>query len=524
MYIRRIVGIIFILNSKRCQKVNQVSATKFHVLTKKNELLYFDIKVLILVIEGRVYSFGFFRNVTESKKAAIKLKNSEERYRELFNNITNGVVVCKTVDKGNDFVIVDFNKTAEKIEKIKKETVIGKRITSVFPSVKEFGLLDAFKNVFRTGKVKAFPIFLYKDERISGWREHLIYKLPSGEIVAIYSDLTEQKREEKKIKEDAIRLNQIIENTKDWVWEVDGSGLYTYSNDSVYDILGYTRDEIVGKKFFYDFFESEERERLKKEAFNVFKKRLSFRNFENINISKDGKKIYLSTSGTPILDDEEELLGYRGLDSDITAIKNNEIVLEQHRKKLTKMVKEKNQKLEKEHYHLLKAQEIAHVGTWEYEFESGYLEFTKEAYKIFGIKEGSKITYETFIKSIYHDDRQFVKHYWISIAEGKIFDIEHRVNVADEVKWVRESAEIIYKGKKAVKVIGTVLDITKQKEDEQSRFLMEKQLSFARKMQTIGSLANGMGHEFNNIIGVIMGLSELLLNNKNIKDTEKKTY
>ncbi len=491
-------------------------------LSKKKELLFFDIKVLVLVIEGLVYCFGFFRNVTESKKAAIKLKDSEERYRELFDNITNGVVVYKAVDKVEDFIIVDFNKTAEKIEQINKESVLGKKVTSVFPGVKKLGLFKAFKEVYRTGKAKTFPIFLYKDDRISGWRENLIYKLPSGEIVSVYSDLTEQKREERRIKEDAIRLNQIIKDTKDWVWEVDTSGLYTYSNDSVYDILGYSKEEIVGEKYFYDLFEPEGKETLKLKAFEAFKKRLPFRNFENINISKNGKKVYLLTSGSPVLGEDKELLGYRGLDSDITAIKNNEIILEQHRKKLTKMVKDKTQKLEKEHYHLLKAQEIAHVGTWEYSFKTGVLEFTKESYRIFGIKENTRITYDVFIRSIFPDDRPLVKHYWIGIAEGKVFDIEHRINAEDNIRWVRESAEVIYKNRKAIKVIGTVLDITKQKESEQSRLLMEKQLSFARKMQTIGSLANGMGHEFNNIIGVIMGLSELLLNSNNIKDADKK--
>ena len=74
--------------------------------------------------------------------------------------------------------------------------VIGKKVTEVFPGIIEFGLLDVLKDVWKTGKSINHPVTIYEEERIKGWRENYVYKLPTGEIVAVYIDVTEQKRAE----------------------------------------------------------------------------------------------------------------------------------------------------------------------------------------------------------------------------------------------------------------------------------------------------------------------------------------
>ncbi|MHA1805367.1 MAG: PAS domain-containing sensor histidine kinase [Promethearchaeota archaeon] len=128
-----------------------------------------------------------------------KLRISEKEYQELFNNINCGVAVYEAKDDGEDFIFVDFNLAAERIEQVKKEDIIGKSIIQVFPGVKEFGLFKVFQRVWRTGKPEVHPDRLYKDHRIEGWRRNYVYKLPTGKVVAVYSDVTRQKISEQKL-------------------------------------------------------------------------------------------------------------------------------------------------------------------------------------------------------------------------------------------------------------------------------------------------------------------------------------
>jgi len=137
----------------------------------------------------------------ERKQAEETLKNSEAKFKELFNTMTSGVAVYEAIDNGEDFVFKDFNHAAEIIENVRGGDVLGKRISEAFPGVEEFGLLKVLQRVWRTGKAEYFPEMFYQDERHRGWRENWIYKLPRGEIVAVYNDITERKQLETEKKE-----------------------------------------------------------------------------------------------------------------------------------------------------------------------------------------------------------------------------------------------------------------------------------------------------------------------------------
>ncbi|MCK4352834.1 PAS domain S-box protein [candidate division WOR-3 bacterium] len=134
---------------------------------------------------------------------------------------------------------------------------------------------------------------------------------------------TEHKRMEEELRESNKRFRDIVENALEWIWEVDANGKYTYVSHVVEKILGYKPEEIL-EKHFYDLFYPEDREKLKKVAFKVFAKKQSFSEFKNRNMHKNGKTVWLSTSGVPILDEKGTLLGYRGADIDITECKRAE--------------------------------------------------------------------------------------------------------------------------------------------------------------------------------------------------------
>ena len=93
------------------------------------------------------------------------------------------------------------------------------------------------------------------------------------------------------------------------------------------DILGYSPDELVGQKHFYDLFAPEAREELKEAALAAFDRKESIRKLINPNVHKDGRIVILETSGSPVLDEKGRLLGYRGADTDITERKHAEKAL-----------------------------------------------------------------------------------------------------------------------------------------------------------------------------------------------------
>ncbi|MFW6129173.1 MAG: PAS domain S-box protein [Candidatus Aminicenantaceae bacterium] len=172
--------------------------------------------------QGRISGVVFiFRDVTEDYQMLEELIVREIRFRQLFENMSSAVAVYKAVEEGYDFKFLDFNKAAEKIENISKDEVIGKRVTEVFPGVKEFGLLDVFQRVWKTGKPEEHPVSQYKDDRIAGWRDNFVYKLPTGEIVAIYDDVTELKQTEEALKKKHDEMFALFDNMEEVIYVTD---------------------------------------------------------------------------------------------------------------------------------------------------------------------------------------------------------------------------------------------------------------------------------------------------------------
>jgi PAS domain S-box-containing protein len=122
---------------------------------------------------------------------------------------------------------------------------------------------------------------------------------------------------EESLKQSEERLRDIMFSTMDWVWEVDKNGCYTYSSQRDIDLFDVAPDEIIGKTPF-DFMAPEEAERTAAVFSEIAAQKKPIKDFENWNIGKDGKRICLLTNGVPVLDKDGQLLGYRGVDKNIT--------------------------------------------------------------------------------------------------------------------------------------------------------------------------------------------------------------
>ncbi len=207
-----------------------------------------EIRVQERTTELAIANEGLEQEIRERKKAEETLSESEIRFRELFDNMSSGVAIYAAKEGGKDFVFINFNHAAEKIESIKKEDLLGKSVLEVFPGVMDFGLFDVFQRVLHTGKPEHLPISFYKDERIVGWRENYVYKLPSGGIVTVYEDITERKQAEDALRESEEKVRSITASAQDAVIMVDNDETISFWNEAAERIFGYTEQEMIGTK------------------------------------------------------------------------------------------------------------------------------------------------------------------------------------------------------------------------------------------------------------------------------------
>ena len=131
----------------------------------------------------------------------------------------------------------------------------------------------------------------------------------------------------------------------------------------------------------------------------------------------------------------------------------------------------------KQQYFLNKAQEIGHIGTWELDFKKNELTGTDEIYRIFGIPFGMDLTYENLLNCVHPDDREYVELKRDALLKAKIHDIEYRILVDGNVKWVKRKAELEFNEKyECIRATGVVQDITDRKLAEEALLESEKRL------------------------------------------------
>jgi PAS domain S-box-containing protein len=272
--------------------------------------------------EGNIIGIGgTTRDISERKQVAQALRESEERMRAIIEGTPHLFFYIQDAQANTTYV----SPTIENITGYKAETWLQR---------KDWFITDAAVNQAAREITQAHLRGEFKKEAVLVEIRHAnghpilleAYEYPitkNGEVVGLQGvahDITRRKLTETSLRESEERLHDIIYSMADWVWEVDGNGVYTYSSEKVKDFLGTSPEDIIGKTPF-DFMPADEAKRVAAIFSEISANKLPIKNLENWNIGINGEKICLLTSGVPILDEKGNLKGYRGVDKDITTSK-----------------------------------------------------------------------------------------------------------------------------------------------------------------------------------------------------------
>jgi PAS domain S-box-containing protein len=132
---------------------------------------------------------------------------------------------------------------------------------------------------------------------------------------------------ERALRKSEFKFEDMIETDSQCTWDIDLDKRFTRVSPSIEKILGYKPEEMVGK-YFYDFFDHKDRDKLDEKTSCAFSEKRFIRDFSVRCLHRGGRSVWTSISGVPMLDEESELLGFRGVIQDISEIKNYEEKLE----------------------------------------------------------------------------------------------------------------------------------------------------------------------------------------------------
>ncbi|MFH1115672.1 MAG: PAS domain S-box protein [Pseudomonadota bacterium] len=431
------------------------------------------------------YFISVVEDISDRKNAEHALRLSEERYRAMFANMKSGVAVYEAIDEGEDFMFTDFNRAAELISRIAKEEVVGRRLLEKFPRMDKFGLPAALQSVYRTGQPRHLPAAYYKDEFREGWRENFIYKLPSGEVVAMYEDVTDRKRSEEALRDSERRFRTIYELAPVMIHSIDRNAIIRNVNRKWIEELGYGRDQVVGKQI--DFLMTPgSRVRLHKILPHYWREgRVSDIPYQYIK--NDGRVIDVLLDSVAVSDGEWGEVSISVV-RNITEQKQAEEALRQSESTLRTLI------------------QTAPIGIgvltgdlslgWTNQLLCRMLDYSRE--EITG--RNARILFES--------DEEFLRVARIAhpdMGNRGTGTVETRLRNKDGACFdVLFSSSIIVPGDFSQGLVFTVMDMTERKK-------LEEQLLRSQKMQALGTLSGGIAHDFNNLLQVIQGYADLAL-------------
>ena len=305
-----------------------------------------------------------------------------------------------------------------------------------------------------------------------------------------------RKRAEAALRESNVRFDQLAEQSGTITWEVDADGLYTYVSSVSEAVWGYPPEELVGRMYVFDLHPEPGREAFRKSCLATLARKKPFRDKESAVQAKDGRIVWVSTNGIPLLDADGSFWGYRGSDTNITGRREAEKALIKSEEQLSLAI------------------EGSGVGLWDWHVLTGETSFNERWAGMLGytLAELTPVSIKTWVSLCHPDDLARSDELLKLHFSGKlpIYEAETRMKHRDgHWVWVLDRGSVVEwdDAGQPARVTGTHLDIT-------DRVRHEEEIVASLKQKE--SLLREVHHRVRNNMQVILSL--LNLQAKKIRD------
>jgi PAS domain S-box-containing protein len=312
-------------------------------------------------------------------------------------------------------------------------------------------------------------------------------------------------RTEEELREDKEFMERTFDSLMDTFFVFDSNtGKALQWNQAFMEMSGYSDEEIAANKAPDSYYSEQDMQKAAAFINDLTKKGSGEIKLELI--SKDGKRIPTEYRAVLINDSKGEPKHIIAIGRDITKRQAAEKALHESEALLNEVG------------------EIAKIGGWEMDMTTRQAKWTKETYDIVEIDLDQTIPGpDEHLEYYLPEYREAISQAMTAlIEEDKPLFFEAPAKTAKgNTKWFRAQGRAIRENGKAVRLVGTLQDITEKKQTEEKMDLLDGQLRQAQKMEALGTLAGGVAHDFNNILTAIIGYSELVLDELNEDDSLK---
>ncbi|MGB9938915.1 PAS domain S-box protein [Methanosarcina sp.] len=457
--------------------------------------------------EGHVRgSVAAFMDLTERKQAEEALRKSEERYRVLFTNMTDGFGLVEVIYDRNgkpyDYRYLELNPAFELILGVKREQLLGRTMLEVFPNAAPVAI-EKYSEVALSGKPAHFEIFSQIANR---YLDIYAFSPEKGKLALIIRDVTERKKIEKDLQESEEKYRNIVETASEGIWIGDPEARTIYANKRLTEMLEYAPYEMIGR-FAWEFADEKDKPIVKK---NIERRREGIdESYEFKFIRKDCSPLWTIVSSKSLFDKDGKFTGSMSMLTDITRRKEAEAKLKETLDNLESLVKERTAELEEAYKsleesekRLAEAQKMAHIGHWEWDISTEESYWSDELYRIFGRNPQEPYSaYQEFLSYVHPDDRDYVISAANRAMNGKPYSIDYRIISADgKERTVHMQSEVIFdENNTPVRIKGIVQDITERKKTEE-----KLQHTYSRLRAFFDRKIDGIGIIIANVEGKIL--------------------